>query len=111
ARRTFEDLLREARLRIPRYTSEWTDFNDSDPGMTLVQLFAWLTEMLLYQMNQVPDLSYIKFLELIGLELRPAQPATAHLTLEATPGAEFASVAAGSRFEASPADGRGPPLV
>jgi predicted phage baseplate assembly protein len=108
--RTFEDLLREARLRIPRYTSEWTDFNDSDPGMALVQLFAWLTEMLLYQMNQVPDLSYIKFLELIGLELRPAQPATAHLTLEATPGAESASVAAGSPFEASPADG-GDPLV
>ena len=38
--RTFEDLLQTARLRIPRYTPEWTDFNDSDPGITLVQLFA-----------------------------------------------------------------------
>src|SRR4029453_13834115 len=110
ARRTFEDLLREARLRIPRYTSEWTDFNDSDPGMALVQLFAWLTEMLLYQMNQVPDLSYIKFLELFGLGPPPPPPPTAPLTLEATPGAESASVAAGSPFEASPADG-GDPLV
>ncbi len=79
--RTFEELLRDARLRIPQYNPEWTDFNDSDPGITLLQLFAWLTEMMLVQMNRLPDLNYIKFLQMLGMELKPAQPSTAHLTL------------------------------
>jgi predicted phage baseplate assembly protein len=78
--RTFEDIFAEARLRIPRYNPDWTDFNESDPGITLLQLFAWLTEMMLYRLNQVPERNYIKFLQLLGLELRPAQPATAHIT-------------------------------
>ncbi len=78
--RSFEDLLSEARRRIPRYTPEWTDFNPSDPGMTLLELYAWLSEMMLYQMNRVPDRNYIKFLQLLNLELRPAQPAKAYVT-------------------------------
>ena len=68
--RNFEQLLREAQLRIPRYTPEWTDFNDSDPGMTLVQLFAWLTEMMFYEMNRIPDRNYVKFLQLLNMELK-----------------------------------------
>lgn len=81
--RRFEDILREAQLRIPRYSPEWTDFNESDPGITLVQLFAWLTEMMLYQMNRVPERNYIKFLQLLGIELQPAQSATVHLEIQA----------------------------
>ncbi len=73
--RTFEDLLREARLRIPSYCPEWTNFNDSDPGMALVQLFAWFTELMLFRMNQVPELSYIKFLELLNIQPRPQRAA------------------------------------
>ena len=38
--RTFDDIFDEARSRIPRYTPEWTNHNDSDPGITLLQLFA-----------------------------------------------------------------------
>ncbi len=75
--RTYDDLVREVRTRIARYTPEWrpgesawTDVNDSDPGVTLAQVFAWLSEMLLYRMNRVPALNYIKFLQLIGIELR-----------------------------------------
>jgi predicted phage baseplate assembly protein len=81
--RRFEELVAEARTRIPRYTREWTDFNDSDPGFTLVQLFAWLGELLLFRMNQVPALNRIKFLELIGIHLEPARPAQAWLSFEA----------------------------
>lgn len=77
--RTFEDLVREARARITRYNPAWTDFNDSDPGFTLVQLFAWLTELMLYRVNQVPDRSYLKFLQMLNFELRPAEPAVARL--------------------------------
>jgi hypothetical protein len=85
--RSFEDLVREARLRIPTYTPEWTDFNDSDPGMTLVQLFAWLTEMMLYEMNRVPDRTYVNFLALLGQELDPPAPAKAYLTFSVQEGA------------------------
>jgi predicted phage baseplate assembly protein len=75
--RTFEDIVAEAKTRIPRYTAEWTDFNEGDPGMALVQLMAWMSELLIYRMNQVPDLAYVKFLELIGINLTPARPAQA----------------------------------
>ncbi len=109
--RTFEDLVREARLRIPRYTPEWTDFNDSDPGMTLVQLFAWLSEGMLYQLNRVPERNYIKFLQLLGMELRPAQPATAYLTFTPLRGAAHGvKVPGGAPIAARPPEG-GPPIV
>ena len=45
--RTFQDLVREARAMIPRYCPEWTDHNLSDPGITLIELFAWMVEVLL----------------------------------------------------------------
>jgi predicted phage baseplate assembly protein len=98
--RTYADLVREARLRIPRYAPEWTDVNDSDPGMTLVQLFAWLTETMLVEMNRIPDRNYIKFLQLLNLELKPAQPATAYLTFTPDPAASVATIAvpAGAQF-------------
>lgn len=78
--RTFEQLVAEARARIPRYTPEWTNFNDADPGMTLVKLHAWMTETILYRLNRLPDLNYIKFLELLNVPPRPAEAATAELT-------------------------------
>jgi hypothetical protein len=80
--RRFEDLVREARARIPRYTPEWTNFNDSDPGMTLVKLHAWLAETILYELNRVPELNYVKFLDLLGITARPAQPARTELSFE-----------------------------
>jgi len=78
--RRFEDIVQEARTLIPRYAPEWTDLNDNEPGMALVQLFAWMTDMLFYRLAQVPDLQYIKFLQLLGIELRPAEPAHAEVT-------------------------------
>ncbi len=84
--RTYQEIVDEARSRIPRYTSEWTDQNDSDPGMTMVQLFAWLTEMQIYRMSKVPLLNYIKFLELVGIELEPAKPATTRIEFPVLPG-------------------------
>jgi len=78
--RTFDELVVDAKRRIPGYTPEWTDFNDSDPGITLVQLFAWLEEMILYRLNKVPDKNFIEFLKLIGIELNPPKPAAGELT-------------------------------
>ncbi|MDE2844099.1 MAG: putative baseplate assembly protein [Chloroflexota bacterium] len=82
--RTFQDLVNEARRRIPVYCPEWTDHNLSDPGITLIELFSWMTELLLYRLNRVPDKNYVKFLELLGIRLKPANPASANLTFMLT---------------------------
>lgn len=73
--RQFQDLVDEAKKRIPHYCKEWTDHNVSDPGVTLIELFAWMTDILLYRLNQVPDLHYIRFMEMLGITLRGPVPA------------------------------------
>jgi len=95
-------------LRIPRYAPEWTDFNESDPGVTLVELFAWLTEMMFYEMNKIPDLKLHQVSPVAGMELRPAQASMAYLTLDAKAGAQ--PVPQRSQFSAQPAGG-GEPLI
>lgn len=74
--RKFQDIVREARSKIPQYCPKWTDYNLSDPGITLIELFAWMVDMLLYRLNRVPDKNYIKFMELIGINLEPPKAAT-----------------------------------
>jgi predicted phage baseplate assembly protein len=83
--RPFEALFRELRDRIPRYAPQWTDWNDSDPGITLLQLFAWLAELTLHSMSDVPRKHYLKFAELLGLELAPARPAIVQLVFSPKP--------------------------
>lgn len=106
--RTFDDLVEEVRSRIPRYTPEWTNFNDSDPGMTLAQLFSWMSEMILYRLNQVPELHYLKFLELLDVDRRPASPAQADLTFTVLKDEPYALVPARARVGVSGSD---PPVV
>jgi hypothetical protein len=65
--------------RIPVYTPEWTDWNDSDPGITLIQLFAYLGEQVGYRLNLVPEKTYIELLKLLGIELRAALAATSRI--------------------------------
>jgi predicted phage baseplate assembly protein len=78
--RTFQQLVDEAKKRIPHYTKEWTDHNVSDPGVTLIELFAWMTETLLYRLNQVPDLHYVRLMEMLGIHLQAPVPASAPVT-------------------------------
>jgi predicted phage baseplate assembly protein len=73
--RTFKDLVDECLLRIPRYCPEWSHHNPSDPGVTLIELFAWLTDQMLLRFNQVPRRQYVAFLELLGIRLQPPVPA------------------------------------
>jgi predicted phage baseplate assembly protein len=75
-----KDLVDEARRRIIHYCPEWTDYNLSDPGITLIELFAWMTEMMVYRLNRVPEKNYIKFMELLGTQLQPASSARTALT-------------------------------
>lgn len=78
--RTFQDLVDECLLRIPRYCPEWTNYNPSDPGITLVELFAWMTDQMFQRFNQVPRRNYVAFLELLGVRLRPPNPAKTYLS-------------------------------
>ena len=82
--RRFQDIVDEAKRRINRLCPDWTDHNVSDPGVALIELFAWMTEMTLYRLNQVPDRMYVKFLELVGVELFSAVPARHDLELNLT---------------------------
>ncbi|MEM9213226.1 MAG: putative baseplate assembly protein [Cyanobacteria bacterium P01_F01_bin.150] len=82
--RTFNDLIQECKLRIPRYCQEWTNHNPSDPGITLIELFAWLTDQMLLRFNQVPRLNYVAFLELLGIRLQPPAAAAVDLTFYLT---------------------------
>lgn len=78
--RAYDDLLKECLLRIPRYCPEWTNYNPSDPGITIVEMFAWLTDQMLMRFNQVPRRNYITFLELLGIRLQPPNPAKTEIT-------------------------------
>jgi hypothetical protein len=73
--RRYQDLLNDALARIPVHNPEWTNFNKSDPGVTLIELFAFMTENLLYRSNQIPERNRKKFLQLLGVPLRPASSA------------------------------------
>jgi len=74
------DLVDEARKRIIRYCPEWTEYNLSDPGITLIELFAWMTELMVYRLNRVPEKNYLKFLEMLGMQRMPASSARTELT-------------------------------
>jgi predicted phage baseplate assembly protein len=107
--RQFEDLFNEARRRIPTYTPEWTDHNDSDPGITLLQLAAFLEEMIIWRLNQVPQKNYQKFLELVGLNLLSAAPAHADLTFTLSKGAVSAAIPTGTQVALG--GGSGQPIL
>ena len=77
--RRFQDIVDEAKRLIPRYCPEWTDHNVSDPGIALVELFAWMSEMIIYRLNQVPDIHYTRFLQLLGIGAFPPLPASARI--------------------------------
>ncbi len=64
--RAYADLLEEARTLIPSFYPAWTDHNPTDPGITLIELFAWLSELLIYRTDQVPNRHRLAFLKLLN---------------------------------------------
>jgi hypothetical protein len=84
--RSFQDIVEEAISMIPRYAPEWTNHNPSDPGITLIELAAWMTDLLLFRLNQVPEKNYVAFLNLLGIKLRPPRAARALLQFKVVEG-------------------------
>ncbi len=95
--RTWGDLVDEARASIPTVAPRWTDHNVHDPGITLVELLAWLVEQDIYRVNRVPERHVRAFLTLVGFAPVPPRPARAVLALAGAPG----DVASGATFRAS----------
>jgi hypothetical protein len=91
--RTFAQLVQEAREYIQKNSAQWTDLSPHDPGMVLVEVFAYLTETLLYRVNRLPEKAYVEFLRLLGVKLHPPAAAAVELQFElergATRGAEL----------------------
>src|SRR3954453_17059510 len=78
--RRFQALVDDAERLVQQKCPEWTDHNVSDPGVTMIELFAWMTDQVLYRLNRVPDKNYVKFLELIGVRLFPPTAARVGIT-------------------------------
>ncbi|MGW0031837.1 putative baseplate assembly protein [Streptomyces sp. NPDC003314] len=75
--RRFQQLVDEAKRYVQQRAPEWTDHNVSDPGVTLIETFAYLVDQLLYRLNRVPDKNYHAFLDLLGIRLFPPTAAAA----------------------------------
>ena len=96
--RRFQDLVDEAKRLVQQRCPEWTDHNVSDPGVTLIELFAWMTDQVVYRLNRVPDRNYVKFLELIGVSLFPPTAARTSLTFWlSAPQPDTVTIAAGTQ--------------
>ncbi|KRE72992.1 putative baseplate assembly protein [Paenibacillus sp. Soil750] len=78
--RMFEQMVMEARKSIPKLFPEWTDENEHDPGITLLELMSWMTEMQQYYLNRVTERSERKFLKLLGIRPRDAVSAVCDVT-------------------------------
>jgi predicted phage baseplate assembly protein len=79
--RRFQDLVDDAKRMVAHYCPEWTDHNVSDPGVTLIESFAFMVDQLFYRLNRVPDRLYVAFLELLGVTLHPPTAATVDLLM------------------------------
>jgi predicted phage baseplate assembly protein len=109
--RRFQDLVDDAKRLVQERSDKWTDHNVSDPGVTLIEAFAWMTDQLLYRLNRVPDRNYVKFLDLIGVHLYPPAAAHAPVTFWLTaPQPATVTIPAGTEI-ATVRTGEQPPIV
>src|SRR5262249_5157637 len=85
--RRWSDLVDEGRSLIPVYAPDWTDHNIHDPGITLLDLFAWIAEMDIYELDRITDAHKRKFLELVGIKIEPPRAARTVLSFTLKEGA------------------------
>src|ERR1041385_4562907 len=104
--KTFEVLVEASTKLIPRYSPEWTDHNRHDPGITLIELFAWLTEMQQFYLDAIGPESYLKFLKLLGTKPAPAVAARTEINFHVPRSMLAASITAdATSLKVSPGDG------
>lgn len=110
--RTFAQLVEAARQRIMATCPEWSDLSVGDPGMALIEAFAFISEMIIYRLNRVPEKAYIEFLRLLGVNLLPPEAASVKLLFRAAkPADKPIEIPRGTRVTVSRQDGGGDPPV
>lgn len=103
--RTFAQLVQDARARIGISSPEWTDLSVGDPGITLLELFAFLTETMIYRLNRIPEKAYIEFLRLLGVHLLPPEAASTEALFKlAKPSSKSTDIPRGTRVSVSRAE-------
>ncbi|MGI5282006.1 putative baseplate assembly protein [Nonomuraea polychroma] len=107
--RRFQDLVDEAKRLVQQRCPEWTDHNVSDPGVTLIETFAFMVDQLLYRLNRVTDLHYLRYLELIGVKLFPPTAARCDVTFTLAAAREQdVVVPQGTQVSTAPKEGQEP---
>lgn len=110
--RTFAQLVEGARQRIVATCPEWSDLSVSDPGMALIETFAFISEMIIYRLNRVPEKAYIEFLRLLGVNLLPPEAAGVTLLFNVPkPADKPIEIPRGTRVTVSRQDSGGEPPV
>lgn len=95
---TYEQIVNRCISRIPAMTDQWTDFNSHDPGITVLQTYAWLVDMLNYYMSATGDVHVQKYLKLLGITPNAAKESESYVMLENLPEKVF--LKKGTRFYA-----------
>jgi len=110
--RNFDQLLQEATERVRRSCPDWTDLTPGDPGTALLEVFAFLTETMIYRLNRLPDKAYIEFLRLIGVRLQPPSAASVELVFSLGRASDKpVEISRGTRVTSSrPGSGAEPPV-
>lgn len=57
----FEDIFNTMIQSIPKHTKKWTNYNSSDPGITILEMLAWFGETTLYKIDAIPLKLYQNF--------------------------------------------------
>jgi hypothetical protein len=110
--RTFDELVEETRRIIQQNCPEWTDLTPNNPGMVILEVFAHLTETMLYRLNRLPEKAYIAFLRLIGVRIHPPAAAGANLRFSRSRAIDRPTeIPRGTRVATSRQEGGGEPAT
>ncbi|MGO8917408.1 MAG: putative baseplate assembly protein [Stellaceae bacterium] len=110
--RNFDELLAEAQREIEKACPAWSDRSPSDPGMVLLEVFAHLTETMIYRLNRLPEKAYIEFLRMIGLTPEPPSAAKVDLTFSLSkPATAVTAIPRGTRVTVTRSDSGTEPIV
>ncbi len=63
---SYRKLVDEMIAAIPRYSGDWNNYNASDPGITIIELLAYVASTLLYRIDRVSNRAYLNYLRLLA---------------------------------------------
>ncbi len=109
--RGFQDLVDEAKRLVQLRNPNWTDHNVSDPGVTLIETFAYMADQLIYRLNRVPDRHYVKFLELLGERLIPPGAASTEIEFRLSIAQELDVIIPAGTLVSTPRTTPAPPIT